>query len=187
MQLLMKIYSNTRLSISFKTLRNFEWSNYKPWVGDYGVTCKIYNVLYDNIFMFYFSNKLYMHRYRLHHTPLRVGTWFHMLSCVSLHQISLDPARCQGLSSAVDYQYWGAVTPYPLTVYSCSRITVEFSSDSSGTCEGFSIAYTTGIVFAFELIELIIHCDIPSTATERCVSNDSFRHSLDDSPASSLT
>ena len=33
------------------------------------------------------------------------------------------------------------------------------------------------------LIELKLHCD---TATEGCVSNDFFRHSLDDSPASSL-
>ena len=31
--------------------------------------------------------------------------------------------------------------------------------------------------------ELILHCD---TATEGCVSNDFFRHSLDDSPASYL-
>ena len=34
------------------------------------------------------------------------------------------------------------------------------------------------------LIELILHCD---TVTEGCVSNDFFRHSLDDSPASYLT
>ena len=33
-------------------------------------------------------------------------------------------------------------------------------------------------------VELILHCD---TATEGCVSNDFFRHSLDDSPASYLT
>ena len=33
-------------------------------------------------------------------------------------------------------------------------------------------------------MELILHCD---TATEGCVSNDFFRHSLDDSPASYLT
>ena len=32
--------------------------------------------------------------------------------------------------------------------------------------------------------ELILHCD---TATEGCVSNDFFRHSLDDSPATYLT
>ena len=32
--------------------------------------------------------------------------------------------------------------------------------------------------------ELILHCD---TATEGCVSNDFFRHSIDDSPAISLT
>ena len=38
--------------------------------------------------------------------------------------------------------------------------------------------------FYKSLIELILHCD---TATEGCVSNDSFRHSLDDSPASYLT
>ena len=34
------------------------------------------------------------------------------------------------------------------------------------------------------IIELILHCD---TATEGCVLNDFFRHSLDDSPASYLT
>ena len=32
--------------------------------------------------------------------------------------------------------------------------------------------------------ELILHCD---TATEGCVSNDFFRHSLDNSPATYLT
>ena len=34
------------------------------------------------------------------------------------------------------------------------------------------------------VVEPILHCD---TATEGCVSNDFFWHSLDDSPASYLT
>ena len=39
-------------------------------------------------------------------------------------------------------------------------------------------------LYSQQSIVLILHCD---TATEGCVSNDFFRHSLDDSPASYLT
>ena len=55
--------------------------------------------------------------------------------------------------------------PHPMSLKQTAEITIAFS------CK-------------IRLIELILHCD---AATEECVSNAFFRHSLDDSPAFYLT
>ena len=67
----------------------------------------------------------------------------------------LDPAYCQGLSSAVDFTYWGYKTPVPVILFSCIQITFEFYSDSATTYDGFSFKYTTGAYLDSEMYSLI--------------------------------
>ena len=59
-------------------------------------------------------------------------------------QIQLDPSDCQGIPEAVEYKFYGSTSPKPVTLFSCSRVEIEFYSDEIYTSTGFSIRYTSG-------------------------------------------